>query len=341
MGKGQTTIYGHHHQEESGDLDEKLWLEQQEPEVLLHSEEDAATSSHLDAESDWEAPVRRPVEETAVAYLRQISAKADCVSSDEELALARRASEGDLVARQKLIQANLRLVISIAKRYAGRGANFMDLVQEGNVGLIKAVDRFDWRLGYRFSTYATWWIRQGVLQAFAEHDRPIRLPGHIIDSISRLRKITAELEDQLGRQPTHTEIAARMEITVRKVKNLIRAAQKPLSLESETQQKDGNTQPLSELLEDERNEVTEDVLWLRDAMTSLKTAFQTELQQRERDVLSKRFGLVSAAVGVEESSKRMTLEAIGAQYGVTRECIRQTEKRALEKLRQSLIQHMG
>lgn len=288
----------------------------------------------LDTEERTEAdPQASQLEDVAVSYLRQVAVQGGCVSADEERQLAQRIAAGDQVAKQKLIQANLRLVISIAKKYAGRGASFMDLVQEGNVGLIKAVERFDWKLGYRFSTYATWWIRQGVLQAFAEHDRPIRLPGHVIDAISKLKRTVTQLEEELGHTPSDVELAARMEMTVRKVKHLQRVAQKPLSLEGESQQKDGNTQPLSELIEDDKLLAPDDLLWVRDALSALKQAFNSELQPREQDILTKRFGLLG------QMAQRMTLEAIGADYGVTRESIRQAERRALNKLKAKLSAH--
>jgi RNA polymerase primary sigma factor len=295
-----------------------------------HNLYDAATSfddEALEAGNYDAEPSPQQLEELAVTYLRHVSAHGQCVNADEERRLAQRIAAGDAKAKQTLIQANLRLVISIAKKYAGRGASFMDLVQEGNVGLIKAVERFDWTLGYRFSTYATWWIRQGVLQAFAEHDRPIRLPGHIIDAIGKLRRTVTQLEEELGHGPTDVQLAARLDMSVRKVKHLQRVAQKPLSLEADSQQKDGAPQPLSE---DDKALVPDDYLWVRDALKALKKAFTTELQPREQAILTKRFALDG------DSSQRMTLESIGAEYGVTRESIRQAEKRALNKLKAKL-----
>ncbi len=270
----------------------------------------------------------RLLEDTAVLYLKKVSNRSGLISHEEELELARRIAQGDELAKKKLIQANLRLVISIAKRYTGRGANFMDLVQEGNVGLIKAVEKFNYKLGYKFSTYATWWIKQSIHQAFFEHDRPIRLPGHVIDGISKLRKAYQELQEKLDRPPTDQELAQALKLSLRKVQQLLRVSQKTLSLETETVMKDGNSQTLVETLEDDRFDP--EAQFLQDcSMTMLRLALQHNLNAKEREIISLRFGLNKA------QQKKMTLEQVGKLYGVTRECIRQTELRALKKLRDS------
>ncbi len=269
-----------------------------------------------------------PVEETAVQYLRRVANQSELLTRQDESDLARRKDAGCLKAKQQLVQSNLRLVIHIAKQFAGRGANFMDLVQEGNVGLLKAVEKFNYKLGYKFSTYATWWIRQSIYQAFSEHDRPIRLPGHVIDSLNKLKRTWDNLSEQLDRQPTDEELAQAMKMSVRKVRQLSRSLPKPLSLETEMTLKDGNTQSLGDTIEDNRFNPENDLLEA-DTLANLREALQCVLSERERDILSLRFGLSSA-----EQSK-MTLEEIGKRYGVTRECIRQAEIRALDKLRQS------
>lgn len=272
-------------------------------------------------------------EELAKSYLQFVTQKAHCVSYAEEIQLAKLIEQGDENAKQKLALANLRLVISVAKKYCGRGASFMDLIQEGNVGLMKAVDRFDWRMGYRFSTYACWWIRQGVLQAFAEHDRCIRLPGHVIDDMTLLKKKQTVLEGELGRSPTVLELSEATGLSKKKVTQLMRLSIKPLSLEADSGQQgdsDGASQTLAETIEDASVPDPGNQMWLKDTIESMREYFHTELNDREKDILNKRFGL-DPSVG-----KKMTLQAIGKQYGLTRESIRQAEKKALDKLKAKL-----
>lgn len=275
-------------------------------------------------------------EDTASWYLRTVTRQSGLLSKDEEIELARRAAQGDLSAKRKLAQANLRLVISIAKRYAGRGATFMDLVQEGNLGLMKAVEKFNYKLGYRFSTYATWWIKQSVFQAFAEHDRPIRLPGHVVDSIIKLRKARQTLKDQLDRPATDGELATHLGVSVRKIQQLTRAAQRMISMETELTLKDGNTQTFGETLEDDRLPDPEQNLHRHKSLQLLRMALLSHLDDRERDILLKRYGIEPVPEEADtDEPRRLTLEEIGSQYGVTRECIRQTEIRAIRKLRAS------
>lgn len=266
-------------------------------------------------------------------YLKQLNRKAPLLTKQEEIELAQRIEAGDLRAKHKLITCNLRLVVSIAKKYTGRpGLSFLDLIQEGNVGLIRAVEKFNWRLGYRFSTYATWWIRQAVLQAFSEHDRPIRLPGHVIDAITKLRKIIDDEKEKTGRVLTEAELASRMQMSVKKVAQLIRMSQKPLSLETEIPGADDAAQTLSDVIPSEELPI-EERMFHHSSRTFLYLALNTTLCAKERDILQKRYGMIAAS----GSDKKWTLEKLGAEYGVTRECIRQSEKRALSKLRSAFI----
>jgi RNA polymerase primary sigma factor len=275
-------------------------------------------------------------EDTTVRYLRKVSKSATLLSSQQELELAEKVSKGDIYAKRKMIQANLRLVISIARRYADRGGNFLDLIQEGNVGLIKAVERFDYRKGFRFSTYATWWIKQSVLQAFYEHDRAIRLPSHVIDAVSKLKKAKKALQEQFDRNPTDAELSQALKLPIKKIQQLTRIAQRTISLEAETILKDGNTQTLAETIEDETAHPEKNLFQDKNHRL-LNEALQTVLNDREREILALRFGLNSGRIACSNTGEKMTLEDIGKQFGVTRECIRQTELRALSKLRQSQI----
>ena len=283
---------------------------------------------------------REAVEELSVWYLRSVTKQSDLLDRDGEVALAQRIEQGDLAAKHALAQANLRLVIQIAKRYAGRGAAFMDLIQEGNLGLMKAVEKFNYRLGYRFSTYATWWIKQSVFQAFAEHDRPIRLPGHVLDSVIKLRRARHLLKEKLNRAATDAELSKHMGVSLKKIQKLSQAAQRMMSLEAEVTLKDGNTQSLGETIEDDS--LLEPGLEMQqaNAVGLLRLALLHHLDDRERDVVFRRFGFISANPCNKSADKivtksKMTLEEIGKLHGVTRECVRQTEIRALGKLRSS------
>lgn len=288
--------------------------------------------------ANLEASDNANTEEVSAWYLRSISRHSGLLTRQEEVALAQKIEKGDQNAKIQLAQANLRLVISIAKKYAGRGAPFMDLVQEGNLGLMKAIEKFNYRLGFKFSTYASYWIKQSVFQSFSEHDRPIRLPGHMIDGLIKFRKARHLLKEQLNRAATDEELSAHLKLPLKKIHQLSRVAQRTLSLEAEITLKDGNTQTLGETLEDERSAEPEQALYQKRALKLLNLALLSHLDERERDILFKRFGFSNhpAETQTFEAIKhKMTLEDIGKIYGVTRECVRQTEIRAIRKLRNS------
>jgi len=264
-------------------------------------------------------------------YLRFLSKKAGLVTAEQERQLAKRIAQGDDRAKQELAQSNLRLVVSIAKKYLNLQKNrcdleFLDVIQEGNVGLMKAVERFDYRRGHRFSTYASWWIKQSVKKVFSENDRPIRLPGHVIDDIARLKRAKTQLEEELGAPPTVDQLAQYLGLSVKKITRLEQTNQKVLSLDAPQAQQDGNAQTLQDILESDQ-ETPEADYEKKTLLTAMDRALNEDLQERERQILLMRFGFES------ESEKKMALEDIGVYFGVTRECIRQSEIRALKKLR--------
>ena len=254
-------------------------------------------------------------------YLREIG-KIPLLSFEEELELAKRVIDGDEEAKQKLAESNLRLVVSIAKKYVGRGMLFLDLIQEGNMGLIKAVEKFDYTKGYKFSTYATWWIRQAITRAIADQARTIRIPVHMVETINKLIRTSRHLLQQLGREPTPEEIAEEMEIPVEKVMEIQKIAQDPVSLETPIGEEDDSH--LGDFIQDEDSPAPQDSA----AYTLLKEQLEevmNTLTPREAKVLKLRFGL--------EDGRARTLEEVGREFQVTRERIRQIEAKALRKLR--------
>ena len=261
------------------------------------------------------------VDEPVRMYLREIG-KIPLLTFDEELDLAKRILEGDEEAKQKLAESNLRLVVSIAKKYVGRGMLFLDLIQEGNMGLIKAVEKFDYTKGFKFSTYATWWIRQAITRAIADQARTIRIPVHMVETINKLIRTSRNLLQQMGREPTPEEIAKEMEIPVEKVVEIQKIAQDPVSLETPIGEEEDSH--LGDFIQDEDSPAPHDAASYTLLKEQLEEVMNT-LTPREAKVLKLRFGL--------EDGKSRTLEEVGKEFNVTRERIRQIEAKALRKLR--------
>ena len=254
-------------------------------------------------------------------YLKEIGSIA-LLTPEEESDLARRKSEGDVEAGRKLVEANLRLVVSIAKRYVGRGMQFLDLIQEGNLGLIKAVEKFDYTKGYKFSTYATWWIRQAITRAIADQARTIRIPVHMVETINRLVRTSRQLLQELGREPTTEEIAARLDLPVERVSEIMKMSQEPVSLETPIGEEEDSH--LGDFIQDDNVLVPQDAAAFTLLHEQLMEVLLT-LTEREQKVLRLRFGL--------DDGRPRTLEEVGKQFNVTRERIRQIEAKALRKLR--------
>lgn len=270
---------------------------------------------------DLSVPDGVSIEDPVRMYLKEIG-KVPLLSAEEEIELAKRMEDGDEEAKKKLAEANLRLVVSIAKRYVGRGMLFLDLIQEGNLGLIKAVEKFDYRKGYKFSTYATWWIRQAITRAIADQARTIRIPVHMVETINKLIRVSRQLLQELGREPTPEEIAEEMEIPVERVREILKISQEPVSLETPIGEEEDSH--LGDFIQDENVPVPADAA----AFTLLKEQLVEvlgTLTDREQKVLRLRFGL--------DDGRARTLEEVGKEFNVTRERIRQIEAKALRKLR--------
>lgn len=257
-------------------------------------------------------------------YLQQIG-KIPLLSAEEELEVAKKIYETQSeIARKVLINANLRLVVSIAKKYIGRGLSFLDLIQEGNMGLIKATEKFDYTKGYKFSTYATWWIQQSITRAIADKARIIRLPIHLIESINKIKKATLDLTTELGRIPVKQEIADKMGISVSKLTSIIKSTQSTISIDTPTGQKDDSNKIIDYIIDE--STAAPDSLVSQESMLDDIKGMLEQLSQKERDVLILRFGL-------NNDGNKKTLDEIGSIYGVSRERIRQIENRAISKLK--------
>jgi RNA polymerase primary sigma factor len=259
------------------------------------------------------------------SYLKRIG-KVRLLTKEDEVRLAKRVELNDMAAKNALIEANLRLVVSIAKRYTGRGLTLLDLIQEGNLGLIRAVEKFDWRRGFKFSTYATWWIRQGITRALADQSRTIRIPVHMVERMNRVGRVRRSLIQKNGREPTPEEIATEVEMSVDQVEEILDLGREPVSLETPVGSAEGSDSRLADFIEDDLHDAPLEQVsnMLRDG--DLEDALM-QLQGRERRVLELRYGL--------SSGEPMTLEAIGSEVGVTRERVRQIESRTLSKLKNS------
>lgn len=275
-------------------------------------------------EIDLKAPKGVSIDDPVRMYLREIG-RIQLLTADEEIDLARKIVKGGQVgvmAKRKLVQANLRLVVSIAKKYVGRGMLFLDLIQEGNLGLIRAAEKFDHERGYKFSTYATWWIRQAITRAIADQARTIRIPVHMVETINKLKKVTRKLAQDLSRKPSEDELAKAMGITINKLREIIKVAQEPLSLETPIGKEEDSR--LGDFIEDREADAPVKTVaheLLREDLAEVLSS----LSPRERDVLRLRFGM--------DDGRQRTLEEVGQLFGVTRERIRQIEAKALRKLR--------
>ena len=286
-------------------------------EELLLSDEDEVDMENL----DLSIPDGISIEDPVRMYLKEIG-KVPLLSAEEEIELAKRMENGDQEAKKRLAEANLRLVVSIAKRYVGRGMLFLDLIQEGNLGLIKAVEKFDYRKGYKFSTYATWWIRQAITRAIADQARTIRIPVHMVETINKLIRVSRQLLQELGREPTPEEISEEMGMPVDRVGEILKISQEPVSLETPIGEEEDSH--LGDFIQDDNVPVPAEAASFTLLREQLVEVLGT-LTEREQKVLRLRFGL--------DDGRARTLEEVGKEFNVTRERIRQIEAKALRKLR--------
>ncbi len=297
-------------------------LDEIEEEVNVDEiEEKVEPGKKKEIELESTIPKSIAVDDPVRMYLKEIG-KVPLLTAEEEIDLAKRMENGEEWAKQKLCEANLRLVVSIAKRYVGRGMLFLDLIQEGNLGLIKAVDKFDWRKGYKFSTYATWWIRQAITRSIADQARTIRIPVHMVETINKLMRIQRQLLQEFGREALPEEIAVEMDISAEKVREILKIAQEPVSLETPIGEEEDSH--LGDFIPDEDVPAPAEAAAFSMLKEQLIEVLDT-LTDREQKVLKLRFGL--------EDGRARTLEEVGKQFDVTRERIRQIEAKALRKLR--------
>ena len=293
-----------------------LRLQDNDDDIILDDDDDVEVEK-----IDLSVPDGISTEDPVRMYLKEIG-KVPLLTAEEEIELAKRMELGDQEAKKRLAEANLRLVVSIAKRYVGRGMLFLDLIQEGNLGLIKAVEKFDYRKGYKFSTYATWWIRQAITRAIADQARTIRIPVHMVETINKLIRVSRQLLQELGREPTPEEIAAEMDMPVERVREILKISQEPVSLETPIGEEEDSH--LGDFIQDDNVPVPADAATFTLLKEQLEEVLGT-LTEREQKVLILRFGL--------EDGRARTLEEVGKEFNVTRERIRQIEAKALRKLR--------
>ncbi len=289
--------------------------------VAVHPEAEVEAVAVRETDIDLSVPEGVAIDDPVRMYLKEIG-RVPLLSAEQEVEIAKRIEAGDEEAKRELAEANLRLVVSIAKRYVGRGMLFLDLIQEGNLGLIKAVEKFDYRKGYKFSTYATWWIRQAITRAIADQARTIRIPVHMVETINKLIRVQRQLLQELGREPLAEEIAQVMEISVERVREITKVAQEPVSLETPIGEEEDSH--LGDFIEDEDAPAPAEAASFLLLKEQLEEVLET-LTPREERVLRLRFGL--------DDGRARTLEEVGQVFGVTRERIRQIEAKALRKLR--------
>ena len=293
-----------------------------DPDLFIEEEMELDEEEEIDMEHlDLSVPEGVSLEDPVRMYLKEIG-KIPLLGMEDEVELAKKMELGDPEARKRLAESNLRLVVSIAKRYVGRGMQFLDLIQEGNLGLIKAVEKFDYTKGYKFSTYATWWIRQAITRAIADQARTIRIPVHMVETINRLVRTSRQLLQELGREPTTEEIAARLDLPVERVSEIMKMSQEPVSLETPIGEEEDSH--LGDFIQDDNVMVPQDAAAFTLLHEQLMEVLLT-LTEREQKVLRLRFGL--------DDGRPRTLEEVGKQFNVTRERIRQIEAKALRKLR--------